>query len=61
MGEDDSCDGWVLKEPMSAWSGEFKKRSAVRVGVVRDWNLLQAYGKSLLGLAEFGRGWGMPG
>lgn len=55
MGEDDSCDGWVLKEPMSAWSGEFKKRSPVRVGVVRDWNLLQAYGKSLLGLAEVGQ------
>lgn len=51
MGEDDSCDGWVLKEPMSAWSGEFKKRRPVRLGVVWDRNLLQAHGERLLGLA----------
>lgn len=26
MGEGNGCDGWVLKEPMGAQSGEFKRR-----------------------------------
>lgn len=40
MGEGDGCGGWVLKEPMSAPSGEFKKRRSAPLKPVRDWNLL---------------------
>ena len=45
MGEGDGCDGWVLKEPMSARSGEFKKRRSALLKPVRDWNLLGAEGE----------------
>lgn len=45
MGENDGCDGWVLKEPMSARSGEFKKRKSALPKPVRDWNLLRAEGE----------------
>ncbi|XP_058573734.1 cell division cycle protein 20 homolog isoform X3 [Neofelis nebulosa] len=42
MGEGDGCDGWVLKEPMSAQSGEFKKRRPALQRPVWDRNLIGA-------------------
>lgn len=57
MGEGDGCDGWVLKEPMSARSGEFKERRPARRRPVGDWSPLGAAG----GRPSRGAGGARPG
>lgn len=52
MVEGDGCDGWVLKEPMSTRSGEFKKCRPAFLRPVRNQNLLRADGERRLSPAE---------
>lgn len=48
MGEGDGCDGWVLKEPINARSGEFKTPKSALPRPVRDRSLFCADGERWL-------------
>lgn len=62
MGEGDGCDGWVLKEPINARSGEFKTPKSALPRPVRDRSLFCADGERRLRRGGRGRvAAGVPG